>query len=232
MGRRRDTGSGRGHRGGAATRPCESQKGAVALPAARTTSFVDGGPVAVLHVRDAGHGRDERCGELRDVVYHEVRRPLLDDREQVVRARLQLDPDEELREDEGADLRRMEARQRRPRARRASDSAESIASPTRNAVKPSASASPTTGSPDKRHVVSGFRQGAREWQHRPVVTCQRPAGQERAHRTRLPWPFPSVPRGRLASAGPGASCYSRRPGVVAHPRSSTVAAWSSSTSVT
>ena len=37
---------------------------------------------------------------------HEVRRPLLDDPEQVIRTRLQLDLDEELREDEGTDLQR------------------------------------------------------------------------------------------------------------------------------
>ena len=67
---------------------------------------LDRGPVAVLHIRDADHGRDERCGELRDVVHDNVRRPLLDDLEQVIRTRLQLDPDEELGEDEGADLRR------------------------------------------------------------------------------------------------------------------------------
>ena len=65
---------------------------------------MDGGSVAVLHVRDADPGCDERCGELRDVVHDNVRRPLLDDLDEVVRARLQLDPDEELREDEAADL--------------------------------------------------------------------------------------------------------------------------------
>ena len=40
---------------------------------------LDGGSVAVFHVRDADHGRDEWCGELRDVVYDNVRRPLLND---------------------------------------------------------------------------------------------------------------------------------------------------------
>ena len=62
----------------------------------------------MLHIRDAHAGRDERCRELRHVVHHDVRRPLLDDLEQVVQARLQLDPDEELREDERANLRRRE----------------------------------------------------------------------------------------------------------------------------
>jgi hypothetical protein len=59
----------------------------------------------VLHVRDAGHGCDERRGELRDVVHHHVRRPLLDDVDQVVRARLQLTSHEELGKQEVADLR-------------------------------------------------------------------------------------------------------------------------------
>ena len=65
----------------------------------------------MLHIRDADHGRDERCGELRDVVHDNVRRPLLDDVEQVVRTRLQLDPDEELGEDEASGLAKEEARQ-------------------------------------------------------------------------------------------------------------------------
>ena len=60
----------------------------------------------MLHVRDADHGCDERYGELRNVMYCKVRRPLLNDVDQVVRTRLQLDPDEELGKDEGADLRR------------------------------------------------------------------------------------------------------------------------------
>ena len=44
-------------------------------------SVLDRRPVAVLHIRDARAGRDERCGELRDVVYDNVRRPPLDDLE-------------------------------------------------------------------------------------------------------------------------------------------------------
>ncbi len=65
---------------------------------------VDGGSVAVLRVWDADPGCDERCGELRDVVHDDFRRPLLDDLDEVVRAQLQFYPDEELREDEAADL--------------------------------------------------------------------------------------------------------------------------------
>ena len=72
------------------------------------TSVLDRRAVAVLDIRDADHGRDERCGELRDVMHDNVWRPPLDDFEQVIRTRLQLDPDEELGEDEGADLRRRE----------------------------------------------------------------------------------------------------------------------------
>ena len=65
---------------------------------------VNGGSVAVLHVGDADPGCDERCRELRDVVYDDVRRPMLHDRDQVVHAGLQFDPDEELREDEAPDF--------------------------------------------------------------------------------------------------------------------------------
>ena len=149
------------------------------------TSFWMAGPVAVLHIRDADHRRDERCGELRDVVYDDVRRPLLNDLEQVIRTRLQLDPDEELGEDEGADLRR----------RKRGSTFSNATGKRLHGVR---------GQPDakrreafrfgfagdgfarrERHVMSRFSQGTCEWQHRPKVTCQRSAGQERTHRTRL-----------------------------------------------
>ena len=64
---------------------------------------LDGRSEAVLHVRDTEHGGHERCGELRDVVHDEVRRPFPDEIDQVVCARLQLDPDEDNGEDERSD---------------------------------------------------------------------------------------------------------------------------------
>ncbi len=146
---------------------------------------LDGGPVAVLHVRDADYGRDEGCGEFRDVVDHNVWRPLLDDGEQVVRAWLQLDPDEELREDEAANVRRRKRGSKTPyppgerlhRVRGEPDAKR------REAFH--------FGGADDRlarrecHVMSRFGEGACEWQHRSVVTHQRSAGQERTHPTTL-----------------------------------------------
>ena len=130
-------------------------------------------------------GRDERCGELRDVVDHNVRRPLLDDLEQVVRTRLQLDPDEELGEDEGADLRR------RKRGSKFSNAAGERLHGVHcrpDAKRRKALRFRFAGdgfARRERHLVSRLGQGTCEWQHRPIVTRQRSAGQERTHRTRL-----------------------------------------------
>ena len=139
----------------------------------------------MLDVRDADRGCDERCGEVRDVMHHNVRRPLLDNPEQVVGTRLQLDPDEELGEDVGADVRRrkrgsavsnpagerLHGVQRQPGAKRREAFRFRFAG-DRLARR-------------ERHVMSRFRQGTCEWQHRPVVTRHRSAGQERTHRARL-----------------------------------------------
>ena len=110
----------------------------------------------------------------------------LDDLEQVVRTRLQLDPDEELGEDEWADAAKEEARQHVLERGGQAAPRSPVARPTRNAVKPSASASPATGSPDANATsCPASAEGTCEWQHRPIVTRQRSAGQERTHRARL-----------------------------------------------
>ena len=68
--------------------------------------ILDGGPVAVLHVRDADVVATSGAANSATSCTTRCGAPLLNDLDQVVRTRLQLDPDEELREDEGADLRR------------------------------------------------------------------------------------------------------------------------------
>ena len=161
---------------------------------------LNGGSVAVLHIRDADLGCDERCGELRDLVYDEVRPPLLDDVDQVVRTRLQLDSDEELGEDERADLR---GRKRGSKISNAAGNRLHGVHGPPDAKRREAVCFRFAGdrfARRERHVMSRFSQGTREWQHRPIVTRQRSAGQERTHRTRLRPEFepevhePSVPQ--------------------------------------
>ncbi len=139
----------------------------------------------MLHIRDAGHSRDERCRELRDVVYHNVRCPLFNDLEQVVRTRLQLDPNEELGEDEGADVGR---RQRGSKLSNAVGKRLHRVQSKPDAKHREAFRFGFTGDRfprRERDIMSRFSQGTCEWQHRPIMTRQRSAGQERTHRTRL-----------------------------------------------
>src|SRR4051794_39861880 len=118
-------------------------------------------------------------------MYHDVRRPPFNDLEQVIRTRLQLDAHEELHEDEGTDLRR----------RKLSSTLTYAARKRLHGVQ---------GKPDAKrreafsfgfagdrfprcecHIMSRCSQGMCKWQHRPIVTRERSAGQERTHRARL-----------------------------------------------
>ena len=134
------------------------------------------------------------------------RRPPLDDLEQVLQARLQLDPDEELGEHERANLRRRERRSHlsnaprrrlhgvhgRPHAERRKSFAAGFA---HNGFARS-----------ECHIVPCPGQGARQRQHRSIVTCQRSAAQQDAHRVRLPRPFRSrgAPSRRTQATFPNA----------------------------
>ena len=181
---RRGTGSGRSHQGGAARGRAKPRRGS-GLACGTDDLVLDGRPIAVLHIWDADRGCDERCGELRHVVDHNVWRPSLDDLEQVVRTRLELDPDEELGEDEWADARRRKRRstlsnaagKRLHEVRRRPDAKRREALRLRFAGDRFADG--------ERHLVPRLTEGTCEWQQRPIVTRQRSAGQERTHRPRL-----------------------------------------------
>jgi hypothetical protein len=90
-----------------------------------------------------------------------VRRPPFDDLGQVVRTRLQLDPDEELGEDEGADLRR------RKRGSKISNAAGKRLHGVQGQPDAKRREAFRFGFADdrlarrERHVVSRFSQGAR-----------------------------------------------------------------------
>ncbi len=181
VGTRRDTGSGKSHRGGAAQGRASPRRG---QPRGRRRGARRPGRRArscAARVRDADHGRDEGCGELRDVVDHDVRWPLLDDGEQVVRAWLQFDPDEELREDEAANVRRRKRGSKTPYPA-GEQPGMSGASPTEVAVD-----ALRFGGADDRlarcdpHVVSCFGEGACMAASRSVVTHQRSARIAGAH---------------------------------------------------
>ena len=131
---------------------------------------IDRGSVAVLHVRDADNGRNERCGELPDVVYHNVRCPPLNELEQVIRTWLKLDPYEELGEDVGADLRR---RQRGSKLSNAEGKRLHGVRGKPDAKRREAFRFGFAGDRFARckcHLVSRFSKATCEWQHRPIVT--------------------------------------------------------------
>src|SRR4029079_5225554 len=111
-------------------------------------------------------------------------------------------PDEELREDEGANLRGMKRGSTTscPAGKRLRRVHTQPDAERREAFRLGFADDRITRR--KRHVVSGFRQGTCERQQRSVVTRQRSAGQERAHRTTLS-------RARSADA---ARMRTRRPG--------------------
>ena len=139
----------------------------------------------MFHVGDAESGCDHRRGELRDVVHDQLRAPALDDLGQVVRPRLELDADEELREEQGADAGgRKRGKIRMPAGELvpgvvAQPGAER-GEPVRGGLRDDRLAR------SDGHGVSGRRERTREWQQRTVVTSQRPAGQERAHEGSIP----------------------------------------------
>jgi hypothetical protein len=145
----------------------------------------DGRPEGMVRVRNAESRRDERPGELHNLMDDDVRLPRLDDLHEVVGPRPELDVDEQLREDERPDLRR---RERVHLGERAPEQLARIhAEPSlkrREAIRSRLAGDRIAGC--EGHVVTRRDESSRQRQHRAVVARQRPAAEEHAHARIIP----------------------------------------------